>query len=172
MRKITKYLLAVTLGIGCGYVARLFMPKPKAEVIYRESPVASASASTSEQKAGMPVGGRPEAEPPYPTGYVLWGRQINIMMSDGTVRAEVDAELTEVRRNGITLNGEKLFFKAAPRPQNPVSSVSSVVSSFPASPQNGVSLGAASSAPPPVDNPKYPPAAYELRSTYSTHRWD
>jgi Zonular occludens toxin (Zot) len=53
---------------------------------------------------------------PWPTGYVAAGRRVCVQMSDSTWRIERDAELTNVERNSITLNGEKLFFRPAARP--------------------------------------------------------
>jgi hypothetical protein len=69
--------------------------KPKADA----APVAPVQAS------------KPEELPPYPTGYVLKGRMINVIMSDGTIRTERDEEMSKIERNSVMLDGKKLFFK-------------------------------------------------------------
>lgn len=51
----------------------------------------------------------------YPVGYVVRGRKVTVQMSDGTTRTDRDAEVSAVERNSVTIDGRKLFFRAAPR---------------------------------------------------------
>jgi len=74
--------------------------------------------------AASPVGfGRESPSVPSVTvrGYVMRGARVNVILSDGRILTENDPELTMIGRNGVTVNGQKLFM-ARPdyRPPAPV----------------------------------------------------
>ncbi len=95
----------------------------------------------------------PDQAPPYPTGYVILGKRINIVMSDGTVRTEFDG-LGPVSRNFATIGGQRCYFKPhekfnAPQvtPSADVFPLQSVSSGLAAAPKGHSPVADAASSP-------------------------
>ena len=111
-KRICYLLLAATLGVSVGLLARRYT-QPK-----QPTPVDSKAITDRTQPPPQVRPVSPQQSPEievYPVGYVLRGRTINVFMSDGTTRTERDAELSNVERNSVTLNGKKLFFRPRPK---------------------------------------------------------
>lgn len=74
-------------------------------------------ASASPASVGQSPARSEPSEPIWPTGYAIFGRKINIQMSDGTYRIEGRSDgLVRIERNGVFMNGQKHYFKPSPRP--------------------------------------------------------
>ena len=78
-------------------------------------PGAVSSTSVATRPSG-PTGSWQQEAPPYPTGYLRTPTRVIVQMSDGTWRGERDTELERIERNAVWLAGEKMYFRASPRP--------------------------------------------------------
>jgi hypothetical protein len=124
MRFVLRIVLGALIGVGLGLSARaVFKPSPSSSQAKQE---VEPQASDSKPAAPVPLlgdGVEREETSLYPTGYVVKGMTINVIMSDGTVRTERDKEMGTVERNSVILDGKKVFIKPAKKEAKPDSPV-------------------------------------------------
>jgi hypothetical protein len=53
-------------------------------------------------------------------GWLVGMGKAQVLLSDGSILTEKDAELTEIRRNSVTIAGKRYALKAAPRVEAPM----------------------------------------------------
>lgn len=109
-RGVVRVALGALLGAAIAIPLRAWL-RPSDTAHKQAATEASSKPKADAASAAAAPAPKPEEIPPHPTGYVLLGRKVNVVMSDGTTRTERDEEMSKIERNSVTLDGKKLFFK-------------------------------------------------------------
>jgi len=117
MRFFFRVLVVVLLGVGLGTCSRMLLARHEAKASVAASYSKPAPpAKTDSLLPTLPVALAPGAkvkapEPVRVSGYVVLGRRVNVVLSDGRTLTELDPELKKIHRNAVFVGEEKFFMK-------------------------------------------------------------